>query len=836
MTNDGSAQPPTTLLRRALERAGREAISRQLPAELPPLLIDEGIWSPAEALEAIDFDDPRSVAALAPRLSREQALTALARAETILAGDHFRGSFGRVVGVVALLGRLLDLDATQEVFDALTRLPQNARGLVVARVAERLPADLRADAVSRGLADFDLSGDEDACIARLLFARLVPERRKALINDALFALGEFPVEPLHLQWVARSGAVARAIELVDAEDGPSERAQALAAVIPWCRGAQRAEAWATWREETAERLAAGRSIPHLPLPADPDERPELATLARGLATPYRRAVALTHLAAHHHEFLDEALAAVRQLGDDLVVDRLLGLASLLPALAGAGRHDAAREAWTILAAPDIDRESISDCFDAWPPPVDEPQLDSSPGSPTPARLRARIAVHLAPDERRSAALGLLAAALRIDDTHYRAAAIAALGAHLPDPDARARVLARAESLALASSRPSIALGYLLEHVDPERRPQLARRALALLPDEIDGELMHDLPPLLAALPPDDAGALVARAVAGPWSFVNHVRAIVAAALQAGAVRPLAELFLGDSDEGRRAAEYVLPLLLQYADAELHPRISAVLLEDFEDSHMFDFPDILEAVPWLSPAEQKWLVERIPRKRMYTKLGNRREPVIVALARPLAEQGAFDLLRPLLQGAGRPHRLAAFAHALPFLAAEERERVTRQLFGDLRRGTYGGWRCVPALAAAGLGDALLDVLPPTDIDDLARIAPQLSPEGQSRLLERISRRVADDPGFCLHSHSLRPLGPLLRELPRDVLAHLCERALADAGRSGRPDLLRALAVEQPYDRDYEDVEPGLTRALVELAGPDLPACIALLDDLDRAPTS
>ncbi|UQA56960.1 hypothetical protein [Polyangium aurulentum] len=859
MTTDDEDLPASALLRQALERASRRTIAQQLPPELPGLLVDEGIWSPAEALERIDSPPgsahPAALAALAPRLPADLALAALARA------DASEESFALVAGLVALARRLLDLGAVNEVFEVLTRLPPQARGLVVARVADRLPDDLRASAVRLALADFTLSGSYDACIARLLFARLLPDRRDALVAEGLHALGEYPTDPFILQWMAYAGAGARAVALARDEDSPLGRMQSLAAVIPYCRGRERGRLWKAWREDLEQTLA-GRSRPtdlRLPLPARANELAELAALARARPQPRGCAVALAHLAVHHHELADEALAAVRKLDG---LDRVLGLASLLPALAGASRHEAAREAWSIVAELDVDRASIADLFHAWPGPVDEPPLDDRPISPTLSGLRARIVAHLPPDARRPAALALLSAALRIDDAHYRAAALAAFGAHLPDADARARVFARAESLALASTRPWIGLGHLLARVDPEVRPPLARRALASLPDKLDEETLHALPALVEALGADDAAALVARVCEeGSWSSVNDLWAIVDAALRAGAVRPLAELFLGE--RGQREAEYVLPQLLRHADAELRPRIAAVLLEPFDDEHLFQFPDIVVAVPWLSPAERERLVARIPTKPLGGKFGNRREPLIIALARPLAEQGALDLLRPHLASLDLTDRLIALASALPFLDPDEHKRVTRRIFGVLRRSSgyslasalpfldpdehkrvtrrifgvlrrssgYFVWRVAPDLAADGHADGLVELVAPLGVDGLARIARHVSADRRPRLLELVARGVLDGTAQITTSAELRALGLLLRELPRDVLARLCERVLEGIGGSGRPDLLQALVVEESDD----DVDPGLTRALVALAGPaGLPACIALLEDVGSVP--
>jgi hypothetical protein len=285
-------------------------------------------------------------------------------------------------------------------------------------------------------------------------------------------------------------------------------------------------------------------------------------------------------------------------------------------------------------------------------------------------------------------------------------------------------------------------------------------------------------------------------------------------------------------------KYVLPQLLRHADAELRPRIAEALLAPFEGVGPRSLPDldIARAVPWLSPAERERLVARTPLKPTMVKHGTQREALIVVLARPLAEQGALGLLRPLIANAGRAYRLAALASVLSFLDEAEREKVTRQVFGDLRRQDEVLVSFVaPHLAAAGHASALLDLLVPFGPLALASLGPHLPADQRPRFLDLLANSLVERPLAASTSVGLRELAPWFGELPRDVLARLFEGALARAGAHGRPHLFHAfISGELGYTEDIDEGgDTGLTLALVHLAGPaGLAACIAQLEDVAR----
>lgn len=808
------------LLRRALAQASLRTTSLNTPEELPGLLVAEGLWSAAEALEAIEgghtFQHMGALVGLAPFLTEEEALGVLESAECD--GD----SFDWVRGLVAVARRLISLGAADQALEALSNLEPGPRGLAIARVIDELPAESRASAQRVALEDFELEGDQGG-LACLMLARAVPKPRDPLVERGRHALwiGEESGSPHVLEWMMRMGYRERAVAFAREESGHA-RVDALAAVVPYCEGDERKALWGEWRAALEKMFADGWRLVRLslPLPARDDELAELRALVDAQTAPLARAALLVRLAVHHPALADEALAAVRELAG---LERALGLMSLLPALPEASRPALAREALPLLVSPE--GRGLYELYERWPKPTEGPPLVRSPHTPTITGLRARAIAALAPDERRAGAQALLAAVLDIGDAHHRAGALGALAARLADPSARAAALRRAEAIAAASERPWIGFIHLIRRVEPEQREALVRRALAALPERIDEETAHALPPLLESLAPEEAGSLVARVFSQRSSgIVNYKQMIVAAALRAGAVRPIAELLLGEA--GRDWARHLLPQVLRYAEGELRQRVVDALLEPFVDLWEHHFPDVdlVEAVPWFTPAERVWLTDRLPRQKVGSKFGNYREPLIVALARPLAEQGELDRLRPLLKSTDARDHLRGLASALPFLAEEARERVVRRLLADFRRQQSGlSYGALPHLAAAGYAAALLDACETVSAPGLASLAPHLPASLRPRLLELVTRAIRDGRGADT-SAGLRELAPLLPELPREDLASMCERALEDAGERGRAHLFQRFITE-----DLEDEpETGLTLALVELAGASLPECIAELE--------
>jgi hypothetical protein len=829
--------PTVAVLRRALEQASKQTQALQLPDELPALLVGEGVWSPAEALDRIDRPSwglrPAALAALAPRLSADLALAAFGRIG--YCGD----SFDDVAGVVALARRLIHFGAAADAVAALTRLAPAPRGLALARVAAELPLDLREPAMRVALDGFSARRGNEACIAHLALARALPAHRDALVAQGLQALfdGDDGTYPYILQWMAYADARDRAVDFARRESMPYPHAQALAAVLPWCDGDERAALWTMWREACERAIADRWSLAslRLPLPARGDELVELLAQVRSRPGARERAVALAHLASHHRELLDEALAAIRQLTG---LDLALGLVSLLASLDGAARHDVAREALVALARPGIEREPLHNMIDAWPWPAPEPPVAFHVYWPALRNLRTRAIAHLAPLERRTEALALLADVLRIDDAHHRAGAIAALGGRLPDASERERVLALAESVACASTKPWIGLSHVLRRVDRGARPDLARRALALLPDDPDEETVRALPPLLVALAPDEAATIVTRILERDrLPFGDVLRAACEAALQAGAVRPLADAILGG--RAGRCAKFLLPQLLRHADAELRPRVVAAVLAPLDDGGAARFPDLDEideiarAVPWLTHAERERLAVRIPVKVSWPNDEFGREQLIVALARPLAEQGALGLLRPLLASIGQTSRLIALASALPFLDEAEREQVTHEIVTELERGNNDDLASLaaPHVAAAGHASALLELLAPFGAEALAHLGPHLPADQLPRFLELLAHAALDGPRSISSSAGLRALAPWFGELPRDAVARLFERVLEHAGDRGRSDLLQAFITDE--DDPQGDGDTGLLLALAHLVSPaGLADCIAQLEDVTK----
>lgn len=784
-------------LGRSLDAAARNTGKIRMPTSLPALLVEIGEWSVAEALESIDrppLGPPaQALVALAPLLSPAEALAAIARVRHAWDGQD------DAAGALALARRAASGDPTATLA-AVAKLEPAPRALVLARLAADLPAELRASAVDQALAALGAREGDAASIALLALARAAPERRDEFVERALQALwsADESCYPYTLEWLVYAGAAARAQSLALAETMAYPRAQALAAVLPGCVGEERRALWSTWREAVDRALAERASFVglRLPLPAQRDELNELLTLVRARPGAYERAVALSHVALHHREYLDEALAAVRRLP---VVERGLGLLFLL-------RSDRchAREALAALSDPAVEAARLHQLCDPWLAPTEEPPVAFSEPTPRAVDLRARAIAGLIGDERRTEALALLAAARRAGYAHFRAGEIAALASGL-EGSARAAALAQAAVIAGASEHPLVGLSQVIRRLPPAERPPLARVALATLGD-VDDAARRALPPVIAASPAGLAGELVVDALNSGWSLVHEMAAIVTAGLRAGAVAPIADAILGGA-----WPEYFVHLLLPYADAGLRPRVLDALFGrddgpiDVDLRHIavvddLDADELRRAVACLPPAAVRW-----------SKRGAYRDPLVVALVRPLARRGMLELLRPALASLGRATRLPALASALDLLAADERATVARQLLGDMRRGTiHAGPALVARLAADGHAGALLE-LPALDVHGLAALLPHLPASLRPRLRERLAA-AADDVATI---GALGVLADLRDELPTGALARACAHVLTITAASGRAALYAELA---GCEADHPDTETGLTRALHALVDP------------------
>ena len=784
---------------RELDAAACNAQRLRMPASLPARLLELGEWSAEQALASVDRPPigPPALALveLAPLLSAAEALATLARkcqrwdAHEDIAGD------------LALARRVVSLGEPAAALAAVAGLEAGPRGLVLARLAADLPAELRASAAEQALVALGEREGDAACIAILALARALPQRRAELVERALKALwrGDDGVYPYVLRWLVYAGAGPRARELALAETMTYPRAQALAAVLPDCPGEERGALWRAWREAIDSELA-GRSwfvSLRVPVPASPDELSELLTLLRARRSVHERSVALAHVALHHGEHLDEAIEVLRMQSEP--IERALGLLYLLPA-----RPDLAREVLAALA--EQSRRSVNfhkTSLEPWQAPASEPPVGFMGPTQSLADLQARALVGLAPAERCAEALKLLAGARRLSDEHALAGAISALASGL-DSAAREHALTRARVLAQAGDQPFIGLSQVLRRLPIAKRPALAKLALASLGQYEEPDTLA-LPPVIAALPAELAGAQVLRVLraGGSW-VVPEIAAIVAAGLRAGAVVVIADELLAASTDRHR---YFIHLLLPHADAGLRPRVVGAVLAASDGSI-----DLAACVPALTDDELRALIAGISSEETrMSKQHAHRSLTISRLVRPLAQRGALELLRPALASLGRADRLPALVTALDLLAPDERSTVSRQLIGDLRRGGAGVATVhVEQLAAAGHAEALLE-LPALGLASLAALAPGLPAALQPRLRERLVAAVE-----AIHTaRQLDDLVPLHASLAGDVLSQVVLRCIKEAAQRGRTALYAALAGDEA---GYAEAETGLTRLLLHLADP------------------
>lgn len=807
------ADEAVAALRRGLSRAIESSQVHAMPDALPGLLVARGAWTVDEALCSVDHVErgPSSGAllGLAPWLSAEQAIAALGRVRRLW-DDWFN-----VEGALAVARRAVQLGAAEQAVAVVERFAADGRGLVLARLMRDLPERMHAAVLERAAGDLRGREGDRVCIAYMALAEAVPSRRDELVERGMQALfdGDDSAYPYVLEWLAYAGARPRAVAYARMERGLAyPRAQALAAVIPWCREAERAALWREWRSVLDEACADryGLSSLRLPLPASDEELEELLALVRGRPGVRERAVALAHVAVHHDEVIDEALAAIRGLEG---VDRALGLSAVLPVCDEACGEDVAREVLGLLEDPG-DLSELHNTAQAWPVVDGEPARSFHVHTPRLGDLRARATARLPADEGTEAALLLADESRAQDDKVVRASAIAAFASGL-EGEERAAALVRATELAWASARPFVGLSQVLRRSPVETRRGLAEAALAVM-GALDEAVVSALPPVIAALPAEVAGELVVRVLEEVRSGGVHMHAaVVAAGLRAGAVDVVAPAVL-DGDMTR----YHVHLLLPYADAELRPRVVEALIGSEDDGEELELDlaaDLVACVKFLNGDELGRLVSRLPPPEVrYTKRGGDRDPLIAACVRPLAERGRLEELRPALATLNRELRLPALATALDLLPADERATVVRQLLGDMRRGAYVPPEVKVSLAAGGHAEALLDL--ELGVSDLVAIAPHVS--GASR--DRLRARVLEVGARVTDLEASLELVEGFDRVPDGALVRALTAAIDDAAASGCKGLLEALAGSEA---DHGARETGVTRALLRLAGAR--ACIDAL---------
>ncbi len=304
-------------IRCALIEASIHSLAANLPPELPGLLLQNDLWTPAQALAHVrqmpdSKQQAQALAALAPILVQKapQWLE-----EALAAARSIKWEYARARALAALAPHLPDELREEVLREALAAARsierEYNRAEALAALAPHLPQEVREKVLGEALAAARSIRDEDDRAEALaaLAPHLPDELREEVLREAL--------------------AAARSIRDED------DRARALAGLAPHLPQELLGEALAAarsieWEYARAEALAA--LAPHLPQ----DLLGEALAAAQAIGDEHWRAGALAGLAPHlPQELLEEALAAARSIGNEY--DRARALAALAPHLAALPR-------------------------------------------------------------------------------------------------------------------------------------------------------------------------------------------------------------------------------------------------------------------------------------------------------------------------------------------------------------------------------------------------------------------------------------------------------------------------------------------------------------------
>ncbi len=709
-------------LRYGLVGASIASIAASIPRSLLAALVDNQVWTPAQALAyarevPIPGAKARTLAELASHLPEAQRSRVLAEALNVARTIEYPYSCAQVLAELApRLPPALLLDALG-VARTIDDPDGRARSLTV--LLPLLPEAQRPGVLADGLgaaSAIPILYSRATALAALLPGLPEAERLGPLADvlDAARTVNDSTARAWTLAELAPflpAELVPDALDVAGAIEEPDGRAEALAALLPLLPEAERQGVLAAaldaartideedseWRAEALAELA-----PHLPA----ELVPVALDLARAVDDPDGRARALAAVASHvAADLLLGALQTARTIDSPFWLSRaLVELAPRLP--------------------PDLLRDALRAAYD-----IDDPSVQ--------VEALAALVPHLPEAERPSVLDDALEAAYDIDDPHVQVEALVALVAHLPAAD-RPSVLADAlHTVRLIDFPPwqSESLAELAPHLPAGLLPEALELTRSLADPDDRSQVLDALAPHLPASLLPDALEL-ARTLDDPF-WRARARAALAVHLPEAERRGV----LGDAlrtarlirDESWRAR--ALAALVPHLRATQRPR---VLAEAFEALRTVEIPgwesqDLAQLAPYLPEA---LLPDALDVAGSLVFPGERAH-ALARLAPHLPETllgAAIDVARTIDKQEQRADALAGLAPNLPAALLVDALDVAWAMDSDVR--ARGLAALVPHLPEAERPVVLADALdvartvrnPYSRVRSLAALVPHL-PEAE-----------------------------------------------------------------------------------------------------------
>ncbi len=572
-------------IRCALIEASVHSLAARLPAQLPALLVEDDLWTPAQALAHLrqmpdEEKRANALAALVPMLARK-APEALP--DALQAARSIRDADDRARALAALAPHLPP-DLLAEALQAARSIASDRyRAEALAALAPHLPPELLAEALqaARSIEDATWRAHALAALAPHLppqeyhqvsyealqtaqnirdaesrnwaLIDLVPylrwEKRRQVLQAVLQTIRDFqsgfwrlliikalsPYLPPHL--LPHVLKAIRDTYDYDEEANNLPRIWVLAQLVPKLAEAGFPELalQAVRSEESFWRATITAGLPSIP------NKPKLSELEPDATIPnvwrdFYRAQALVALAPRLPTvLLPESLRTARSIRD--AYQRAQVLTAIAPRLPKTQRYQALKEA--LQTAHSIrDADNRAKALAALAPHLPQDLLaealqtaQSIESDWHRARALAALAPHLAPEQRRQALAETLQAAQSTEDADDRAHALATLAPQLPEEQrgqALQEALQAARSIQDADNRAE-ALAALAPHLPPELLPEALQAVRSIESDYARAKALVALAP---HLPEEQRGQAlqqalqVARDIGEPNARFKTMAAIV----------------------------------------------------------------------------------------------------------------------------------------------------------------------------------------------------------------------------------------------------------------------------------------------------------------------
>ncbi len=706
--------------RSALIRASCASRTRQLPPELPALLVEDDLWSDEVALFNTRHPSRGYQAETLSQMTPHLRGDTIAELFEDLTGLKVWGETpGQALAQIIHRAHALELVDLQGCMDTLASIePAKIRAQAAATLCTKASFKAAGAQLSERLLADHKGVDRGIHAAAMLIKalRVAPAalrpRLMRTIDHRIWDDDEGH-DKRTLGWMAKGGEVDAALDLALKQYSAFPKINALAAVIPHLpSGAAKDDAYGVWWS-TLEKEATHHRFDQfgVPLPLEAPWQDRYLSLMQTVASPAVKAICLARLARHHPQRVEEACLAVEGVQGGLF--RAFAADYMLPVIEAERRETWLTQGVTTLFD-DLEGsrgDKVRKAWQAWPDVRTEP-LESWWFKPY-VSIETHICRLLRGQSsamRRQHLLVLLGRAHKIDDGHNQAGMVGRLMEDIA-PKERPKLLKEALERTKGHPKGAFTMQWLLPYTPNGAQERLSMACIDALPDKIEGK--DTALAFMVPFVPGKARQNIQKRALDAWyaRTVNTIPPPVATLLRRHATPSELEAML-ESLKGplkarnkrqnpRHQGDMVLMALelaregtKEHIKPWLKPGMKCATERKLLFTPIISSPIVSQMAPELEDGQLEALVEHyFPQHspQMERFLGSKGLPLRAqaAILKAIANRGAPERAYALARTVPRDHnKTALMAPIAGFLQGAPLEEATRYALGTLGRHAVG----------------------------------------------------------------------------------------------------------------------------------------------------